>query len=212
MTAAPIGPDAVAAFIRARLPVVPVPDVPGIRMHKATPESGVGRRAEPSGEPPYWAYWWGGGLALACHLSADPACVAGRRVLDLGAGGGLVAIAAARAGARHVTASDSDADARVAIALNAALNQVPIDAIMGDLLGGDAPAVDIVLVGDLFYDPALARRVLAYLDRCAAAGIDVLIGDPGRAPLPTDRLRPIARYPVRETGVVRSGTVFALRG
>ncbi|MHA6719835.1 class I SAM-dependent methyltransferase [Sphingomonas sp. RS6] len=209
MTGTPDGDEAVAAFIRGRLPVVPVPDVAGIVMHKAEPGTGVGRWAA-RGAPPYWAYWWAGGLALARHLAAEPGSVAGVRVLDLGAGGGLIAIAAARAGASHVTASECDPDAQVAIALNAGLNGVRIDAIEGDLLADSVPAVDVVLVGDLFYDAVLTGPVLAFLDRCLAADVAVLVGDPGRAPLPTARLRRIADYPVRETGTARAATVFEL--
>ena len=202
------------AFIRENFPVVPVPGIPEIRLHKAAPSSGLGRLAEqdePGSGSPYWAYHWAGGLALARHVLDHPGLVAGRRVLDLGAGSGLVAIAAARAGAAAVIAAEVDRHAMHALALNAALNQVEIAAIHADLTRGDPPDVDLVLVGDLFYAPDLAERVTAFLDRCLDRGILVLVGDPWRAPLPMDRLEEIARYEVRETGRPVASGVFAFR-
>lgn len=199
---------AVAAFIQARLPVTPVPGLPELCLHKADPASGVGRLADTA---PYWAYWWAGGLALARHLLAHPHLVAGRRVLDLGAGSGLVGIAAARAGAAIVTASEIDVHARTAIGLNAALNQVAIAAIVGDCTAGPVPDVDLLLVGDVFYAPDVAARVIDFLDRCVAAGVEVLVGDPGRAPLPLERLTRLASYEVAEAGTARRAGVFAYR-
>jgi len=198
----------IALFIRKHLPVVLVPGVPELRLHKAGPASGVGRLGEAA---PYWAYWWGGGLALARYVLDHPAQVAGRRVLDLGAGSGLVGIAAARAGAAEVTASEIDPHARAAIALNAALNQVTLAERVGDITDGPAPDADLLLVGDVFYAPEVATRVTAFLDRCVAAGTMVLVGDPWRSPLPVERLRLLARYDVAETGVTKPAAVFAYR-
>lgn len=203
---------AVAAFLDAHLPVTPVPGVPGILLHKAGPASGIARLAGEDGAAPYWAWWWAGGLALAQHLQAHPALVAGRRVLDLGAGSGLVGIVAAKLGAAAVTASEVDAHARVAIGCNAARNGVALAAVVGDLLDGPVPAVDVVLAGDVFYAGEVAARVLPFLERCAAQGIEVLIGDPWRAPLPEGRLRLIADYAVAETGATKRAGVFALAG
>jgi predicted nicotinamide N-methyase len=124
--------------------------------------------------------------------------VTGRRVLDLGAGSGLVAIAAAKAGARAVIASEVDPYAIAALRLNAAANAVAIEAALGDLTAGPPPTVDLVAVGDLFYDGDLAPRVTAFLDRCLAMGIEALIGDPWRAFLPRARLRLIAEYRVAD--------------
>jgi predicted nicotinamide N-methyase len=188
-----------AAFIRARLHLAPVPDCPGIRLYAPDARSGLGRLAGP---PPYWAYAWAGGLALARHLAGAPQLVTGRRVLDFGAGTGLVAIAAAKAGARTVLAADIDPLARAAIALNAEANGVAITLIGTDLAAPDAPLpdVDIVLAGDVFYLPRVARRVLPFLDRCAAAGQTVLIGDPFRRPLPRARLEKLAEYDVTDMG------------
>jgi len=204
-----------AAFIKANLPISAVPSIPEILLHTAGPASGLwrlaGRRqADPA---PYWAYPWAGGVVLARHLLDRPATVAGRRVLDLGAGSGLVAIAAAKAGAIEVTAIDIDPNAIAAIGLNAAVNGVKIAATAADIIEDTPPETDLLVVGDLFYDPALALRVMAFLRRCQDAGIDVLIGDPERAYLPQDQLERIATYAVADfgagTGMVQAG-VFTL--
>ena len=202
------------AFIRANLPVLPVPGIPEIALHKASPSSGLATLAaqDPGFGSPYWAYYWAGGLALARFVLDHPGHAAGRRVLDLGTGGGLVAIAAAKAGAAMVTGVDVDPYALAALRLNAAHNGVVVTAAAGDPTLGAPPPVDLVLVGDLFYAPDLAVRVTAFLDRCLAAGIAVLIGDPRRAYLPTQRLTMLAEYDVTETGpaTTRSSAVFAL--
>ncbi|ENZ80459.1 MULTISPECIES: 50S ribosomal protein L11 methyltransferase [Caulobacter] len=187
-----------------------------MRLHTAGPRSGLMRlaKADPAFGSPYWARPWGGGLALARHVLDCPESVAGRRVLDLGAGSGLVAIAAMLAGARAAWAVDIDPYAVAAIGLNAAANGVSVEATLADLTTGDPPAVALVLVGDLFYDAVLAERILAFLDRCRAAGVAVLIGDPWREFLPTERLRVVADYPVADfgdpAGMTRPAAVFAL--
>ena len=195
-------PCTLEAFIRNNLPVVGIPGVPEIRSHKATPDSGLGRlaAADASGfGSPYWAYHWAGGLALARYVLDHPDSVAGRNVVDLGAGGGLVAIAAAMAGAARVTAAETDPYAVAALRCNAALNGVEIAIVARDLTLSVPPPADIVLVGDLFYAPDLAVRVSGFLDRCLALGTHVLVGDPWRSFLPITRLREIARFPVAET-------------
>jgi predicted nicotinamide N-methyase len=196
-----------AAFIRANLPARPVAVIPEIRLHQAAPSSGLHRLG--GAAPPYWAWPWAGGLGLARFVLDRPEAVAGRRVLDLGAGSGLVAIAAARAGAAAVMAAEIDATARTALRLNAELNGVAVEMVDRDLTGEQSPEVDLLLVGDLFYAPRLARRVTRFLDRCRDAGIEVLVGDVGRAHLPTKRLRPLARYAVPDFGETRTGTVFS---
>jgi predicted nicotinamide N-methyase len=151
-------------------------------------------------DTPYWAYDWGGGLALARHVLNHPEIVVGRTALDLGAGSGIVGIAAAKSGAKNVIAADTDRYAIAAISLNAAVNGVSVSAFFGDLTAGLPPAVDIILVGDLFYEADLARRVTAFLDRCVGRNIEVLVGDPWRSPLPTTRLRLLAQYPGPDFG------------
>jgi predicted nicotinamide N-methyase len=205
-------------FIRANLSLVTVPSVPEIRVYKAGPNSGLSRLAEADEAfgNPYWAYHWGGGLALARHVLDRPQVVAGKRVLDLGAGSGVVAIAATKAGAKSVLAADVDPYAVAATGLNAEVNGVEVETVLGDLTAGAPPAMDAVLVGDLFYEEELARRVTAFLDRCLAAGIDVLVGDPWRAFLPRARLELLAEYPGGDfgsgaQGELASNAVFAFR-
>lgn len=204
-------PDA-GAYIVERLPVQDAPLLPGILLRLAVPESGVWRLAGDD-RPPYWAWIWPGGLALAQHVAAQPTQLAGKRVLDLGTGSGIVAIAAARAGA-GVIASDVDPNALTAERLNAALNGVEIETCLADLLDGLPPQVDHVLVGDLFCEQELAARVLPFLERCSAAGLDVLVGDIGRDDLPRSQLVEIAAYPVSEFGeggTHRTASVYRLK-
>lgn len=204
----------VADFIRENLPLAPVPTIPEIRTHKAGPRSGLWRlaQADESFEAPYWAQYWGGGLALARHVLDHPHIVADRRVIDLGCGSGLVAIAAAKAGARSVTGIDTDPYAIIATQLNAAANNVSIVTRHADVLAGDPPDADVILVADLFYDEELAERVTAFLDRCLAANIEILVGDPGRTPLPRARLELIAEYPgldfADQANAIRMNAVF----
>ena len=204
--------------IQCHFPLAPVPSVPEIRLHTAQPTSGLWRLAErdESFSTPYWAYHWGGGLALARYVLDHPEIVAERRVLDLGAGSGIVGIAAAKSRARHVTAADIDRYAMAAIALNAAANEVAVSGRLGDLTASPPPAVDVVLAGDLFYEEALSGRVTQFLDRCLDVGIDILIGDPWRAFLPCDRLCVVAEYPgldfeTRGKGAPASNAVFAFK-
>ncbi|HLP68392.1 MAG TPA: 50S ribosomal protein L11 methyltransferase [Rhizobium sp.] len=171
--------------------------MPEISLYTAGPRSGLWRLAEHDDAfgAPYWAHLWGGGLALARHVLDNPALVSGRRVLDLGAGSGIVGIAAAKAGASAVVAADVDPYAMAAIELNAEANAVSITTRLGDLSAEPVLDFDIVLVGDLFYDEALAERITALLNRCLASGVLSLIGDPCRAYLPRSRLRLLAEYP-----------------
>ena len=189
-----------------------MPGIPEIVLHKAVPSSGLGRLAaeDDAFASPYWAYYWLGGLALARFVLDRPETVAGRRVLDLGCGSGLVGIAAAKAGAASVLAADIDGYAVMATALNAEANGVAIEAICADLTAGATPAVDLLLAGDVFYDPEPAAKVKRFLARCRAAGIAVLVGDPRRAPLPIERLEMLTEYRFAETdnGVMRASEVF----
>jgi predicted nicotinamide N-methyase len=126
--------------------------------------------------------------------------VAGRRVIDLGTGSGIVGIAAAKSGARHVAAIDNDPIAIVAAEMNAEANDIRLEAICEDILDNPPGNSDLLLVGDLFYEASLAGRVLPFLQRCHDAGVGILIGDPDREPLPRRRLKTLARYPVADFG------------
>ncbi|MEQ1818768.1 MAG: 50S ribosomal protein L11 methyltransferase [Terricaulis sp.] len=135
-----------------------------------------------------------------------PDIVADRNLVDLGCGSGLVAIAAAKAGARSVTAIDVDPYAIVATQLNATANDVVVATVCADILAGDPPTTDIILVGDLFYDSELAERVTAFLDRCLTANIEILVGDPWRTPLPRARLELITEHPGLDFGDTSTAT------
>lgn len=193
-----------AAFVRAETALSRPPLVPEIQLYLAdaiTPiwEATEATLAASGVPPPYWAFAWPGGQALARHILDNPAIVAGRRVLDFAAGSGLGAIAAARAGAVSVTANDIDAFAAAAIRLNAAVNGASVTVVTEDLLDRDDLDVDLILAGDICYERPLAGRVEAWLKRLARTGTTVLLGDPGRAYLPKDGLEPIARYAVPTT-------------
>jgi predicted nicotinamide N-methyase len=155
--------------------------------------------------PPFWAFAWVGGQALARHVLDHPELVRGRRVLDLASGSGLVAIAALLAGAEAVVASDTDARARTAIALNAAANGVEVE-VVGDVLdGGIELDVDVVLAGDVFYEQPMARHVERFCDEASAAGVDVLVGDPGREYLPRRRCTALGTNEVTGTADLEGG-------
>ena len=199
-------------FIKTNLDLIAAPSVPEIKLYRAHPRSGLSRLLGEDGVQPYWAYGWAGGTVLARYLLDHPEIVAGRRVLDLGTGSGLVAIAAARCGAASVTGFDIDPHAIAAARLNAEANGVEISLICQDLLGGPPPDTDLILVSDLFYDKVTAKRLTAFLKTCDA---DILVGDPGRAYLPHDHLQPIAEYDVPDFGVGYTGkpsTVYGFKG
>src|SRR6516165_3641624 len=209
--------------IRAGTQLRSVPLVPDIRLHQASDPIGLWRRTElASGrtglDPPFWAFAWAGGLALARYLLDHPETVRGRHVIDIASGSGLVAIAAARAGAASVTAYDIDPLATAAIDINAAANGVTIRAVCADVLDEDgppSPGTDLVLAGDAFYERDLAARVMRFLERGHTRGTTVLAGDCGRAYLPRDRLTPLATYDVpglrllEDTDIKRT-TIWAL--
>jgi predicted nicotinamide N-methyase len=192
------------SFIRANTEILSPPLTPEIRLRLAHEILPIWQRSEEQlGEiglpPPFWAFAWAGGQALARHVLDQPDLVRGKRVIDLASGSGLVAIAAAMAGATQVTAADIDAFAVDAVALNAALNKCKIDAIHCDLLAKPPPACDAILVGDLFYEQSLAARAFSWLRTAQDRGAFVLIGDPGRSYLPKDGLNKIADYSVPVT-------------
>jgi predicted nicotinamide N-methyase len=205
-----------AAFVRAHTHLRTVPSVPGIRLHLAddvyalwerTPSDAGGRDVG----LPFWAFVWPGGVGLARFVLDHPQIVAGRSVCDVATGSGLVAVAAARAGAASVTAVDLDAYALAAVTLNAVANGVDVTVRCGDALTGSGGRHDVTLVGDAFYDAQIADRALRCIDRAHAAGGRVLVGDPGRAHLPRSRLRPVAAYDVPGTGHLEASDVTPTR-
>jgi predicted nicotinamide N-methyase len=192
------------AFIAANTRVLAPPLVPEIRLHLAEESLPIWQKTEEElGEmnvpPPYWAFAWAGGQALARYLLDNAALVAGGAVIDLGSGSGLTAIAAKLAGAGRVLAADIDAFSLAAVRLNAGLNGVDVDVTREDLLARDPDKADVVLVGDLFYERELAARVTAYIDKAAAAGARVLIGDPKRSYFPAGHFTLAAEYQVPVT-------------
>jgi predicted nicotinamide N-methyase len=211
-------PTAAAQFVRAHTSLMTVPFVPELRLHLADEPIALWEQTEQLGKgdqaPPFWAFAWAGGLALARHLLDDPDLVAGRAVLDLATGSGLVAIAAARAGASVVTANDIDPLSLAATQANAEANAVTVRCVEGDLLDttqGYAEA-GVILAGDVCYSREMAARVLPYLRRAAGRGSLVLVGDPGRAYLP-DGLVKRATYDVPvnealESCAIRRTTVW----
>ena len=198
-------------FIRANTTAASPPHVPEIRLHLASEAHDLWLRteeelAEIGLPPPFWAFAWAGGQALARYILDHPELVLGREVLDFASGSGLVAIAAAKAGARRVTAVDIDAFAIAAIGLNAAANGVAVEAVRADLVGTDA-GWDAVLAGDICYERDLADRVIAWLDGLGRRGATVLIGDPGRSYLPKDRLEALASYEVPVTRTLEDADI-----
>jgi predicted nicotinamide N-methyase len=192
----PVPPPAAApdAFMRSFCALGPVPGVSEIRLYLADDVMSIWQRTEDdrgAGQPPpFWAFAWPGGQALARYVLDHPRVVAGRTVLDLGSGSGLVAIAAALGGAASVLASEIDPLAAAAIRVNAAANGVRMPGqvgLVGDVLDGDGEGADVVLAGDVWYSRPFAERVLGFLERARARGAAVLTGDIGRAFLPSDR-------------------------
>ncbi len=186
-------PGVLESFVRSACALGPVPGVPEIRLHLAGEVIGLWQRTEDdhgADQPPFWAFAWPGGQALARYVLDHAGLVCGRTVLDLGSGSGLVAIAAALAGAAGVLASEIDPLAAAAIRLNAAANGAAVPGritLVGDVLDGDGEGADVVLAGDVWYSRPLAERVLGLLERATARGAAVLTGDIGRAFLPRDR-------------------------
>ncbi|MFC5185855.1 class I SAM-dependent methyltransferase [Actinomadura harenae] len=174
------------------------PLVPEVRLRLAE-EPFAAWAATRAEDPPFWAFAWAGGQALARFVLDRPHLVAGRRVADIASGSGLVAIAACLAGASRVTACDVDPLSLSAIGENAALNGVALDAVQCDVTKDPPDDADVVLAGDVCYDPDMAPPMLAVLRACAARGAHVLVGDPRRAYLPRG-LEAEAEYDVPDTG------------
>ncbi len=189
-----------SSFVRGQTALVAPPLVPEIRLHLAAEVTPLWRAAEAAlaerdAPPPYWAFAWPGGQALARYVLDHPETVHGRRVLDFAAGSGLAAIAAARAGAAVVTAADIDVHAAAALGLNAAANAVGIRIVTEDLI--DRPSSwEVVLAGDVCYEQPMAGRTIVWLRALAAGETMVLLADPGRSYRPHDGLAELARYRV----------------
>ncbi len=208
------------AFVLANTVVAAPPLVPEIKLRLTSEITPLWHATEASLKrdqlpPPYWAFAWAGGQALARHILDHPGLVRGRSVLDFGAGSGVVAIAAAISGAR-VTAAEIDPFAAAAIALNAELNQVEVAIERHDVIGREPAPWQTVLAGDMCYERPLAERLTAWLRALAARGVAVLLGDPGRAYLPSEGLEAIGRYDVPtplelEDRTTREGVVWRLR-
>ena len=200
-----------AGFIRRTTRVRPVPHAPEIVLHVADEATELWEKTEEElGQiglpPPFWAFAWAGGQALARYLLDRPEVVRGRRVLDVASGSGLVAIAAARAGAASVAANDIDAFAMAAIAVNADLNGVSVTPAPGNLVGQDH-GWDVVLAGDVSYEHDMARAMTGWLGDLARRGATVLIGDPGRSYLARDRLVAVTTYDVPVTRTLEDADI-----
>lgn len=212
--------DDIPAFIRENTRIMAASYVPEVRLYLADDAVSLWELTEEQlGElglpPPFWAFAWAGGQALARYVLDQPEIVRGKSVLDMASGSGLVAIAALQAGAASALAADIDRFAGDAAQLNAALNNVTLETTDADLIGAEAPH-DVILVGDLFYDRDLAPRVFAWLSKLKAQGKTVLIGDPGRTYLPKDKLNQIAAYDIPvpralEDAELKRAAVWALR-
>ncbi len=209
------------AFVLRHTRLRPVAGLEEIRLHLADEvlplwHAVAVETSDPDAALPYWAFAWAGGLAIGHYLREHPETVAGRHVFDLASGSGLCAIAAMQAGAGAATAVDIDAFAIAAIELNGRANRHRIAVLRRDVLDDEPPDAEVILAGDCWYEAALAERVLPWLLRARARGIDVLVGDPGRRYLPADQLTELASYEVRTTTELedlelKQGRVYALR-
>jgi predicted nicotinamide N-methyase len=189
------------AFVRGNTAISAPPLVPEIRLHLATEVTPIWQATEESlarfgTPPPFWAFAWAGGQALARYVLDHPETVAGREVLDICSGSGIVAIAAAKAGAALIVAADIDPFAAASIALNATLNGVDVEIETRDMLDRTVMGWGVVLAGDVCYEVPMASRAIGLLRRIAARGRLALLGDPGRAYLPREGLIERARYTV----------------
>jgi len=209
------------AFVLRHTRLQPVPGLEEIRLHLADEVLPLWHATQietgnPDAPLPYWAFAWVGGLAIGRYLLDHPEAVASRSVFDLASGSGLCAIAALGAGASAATGTDIDGFAAAAMERNARANGRRVTVLHRDVLDEAPPDVDIILAGDCWYDAGLAERVLRWLRRAHARGIEVLIGDPGRRYLPSDELVELASYDVQTTTELEDlgrtiGRVYALR-
>ena len=208
-------------FIRQNTSVMAPPLVPEIKLHLAHEAVPLWQKTEEElGEmglaPPFWAFAWAGGQALARYVLDHSNMVENLRVLDLATGSGLVAIAAVQAGSASIVATDIDEFATTAAGMNAGLNRVSLDIKLVDVLHQQPPPADVILVGDLFYEKTLAARCLTWLREAQGQGAKVFIGDPGRSYLPKQQLEKLAEYNVPvtrdlEDAEIKKTSVWQLR-
>jgi predicted nicotinamide N-methyase len=208
--------DRSIAFIRANTRPIAVRGLGGIALFTADELTPIWEATEKdlaahNIAPPFWAFPWAGGQALSHYILDHPEIVRGKHVLDLASGSGLVAIAAAQAGAADVTANDIDPMCEAAIAANANLNGVRIAYVGADLLAGDPPPVDVILAADVFYEQTPATRFLAFLKQSHARGIAVFAGDPGRTYFPQNAFRRIAEYEVATSTEIENAPIKTAR-
>ena len=206
---------ATEAFVRANTTLIAPPHVPEVVLHLADEAHELWHLTEEQLEakglpPPFWAFAWAGGQGLSRYVLDTPETVRGRRVLDFAAGSGLVGIAAARAGAASVLCADIDPFCAPAVALNARLNGVEVAFTPLDLVGADE-GWDVVLAGDVFYERAFADRLIPWFSALAERGATVLLGDPGRAYLPKERISQLAEYQVPVTRALEDADVKRTR-
>jgi predicted nicotinamide N-methyase len=200
------------AFIKAETKVKPVPHAEEIRLYLADEAMDLWQKTEEElGEmglpPPFWAFAWAGGQALARYVLDTPDLVAGKSVTDFACGSGLVGIAALLAGAKSCHAVDIDSFAIEATLLNAGLNGVTLSAEQADITGGNPLETDLFFCGDVFYDKTMTDKVLAFLDRTLDRGTAVLVGDPGRSYLPKKRLELLVTYHVPVVGALEDNEI-----
>ena len=198
-------------FILANTGLVAPPHVPEIRLHLATEAHELWLKTEDELQeiglpPPFWAFAWAGGQGLARYILDNPQIVSGKRVVDFASGSGLVAIAAAKAGASNVVAADIDPWAATAVRLNTNINGVDVGFIGNDLVGKALDA-DILLAGDVFYDRDFAKVLTPWFSKLAEEGVVVLVGDPGRAYLPNKRMERCATYEVPVTRALEDSEI-----
>lgn len=196
-------------LVRSATAWAAVPFVPEIRLLTVAGPAGLWDLWDQTERdaPPFWAFPWAGGQALARYILDNPGAVTGRRVLDVASGSGLVAIAAAKSGAASVIAGDIDVNALAAIGLNSCANGVAVTSRPFDLGRDDVGGADVVLVADVFYQRELAVLAMSFLEKAALSGADVLVADPGRAFLPATAVTPLASYEVPVLGVIEDSAV-----
>ena len=219
----PLRPTGLAptAFIRANTKLLTPPLVPELRLHLAEESLPIWQKTEEQlGEmnvpPPFWAFAWAGGQALARYVLDRPDTIARKTVLDLGAGSGIAAIAALLAGAARATAADIDPLSVAACELNAAANDVSLAVTGDDLLNARPPPCDVLFMADVFYERELSERIMAFATIALHAGAEVLVGDPQRTYFPKDRFEQLATYQVPvtrelEDAEIKRAAVWRLR-